>query len=97
MRYCVVLSHTPNPDIEGGYWSSMERPTRPDGSPRKLAAWGNTLDDVARKCRDYIELYDLGAGNWAGGEVSEQTATGWVCVARIAFNGRICVAAGGVS
>jgi hypothetical protein len=75
--YKVQLSHAPNPDIAGGYWTEKR--------PAKLTASVKTLQDAASTCRAYIEHNELGGGNWTGGQVF----MGKEQVARISYNGRI--------
>ncbi len=83
LPFKVMLAHEPNPDIrEGydGYWT----PTSPS-EPR----WEEveSLTHASQVCRDFIREWELGAGNWSGGQVWD-TATNKQ-VARISFNGRI--------
>ena len=54
------------------------------GVPRKTVRT-RTLREAASLCRAYISEYELGAGNWIGGDVTENG----VLVARISYNGRI--------
>jgi hypothetical protein len=77
--YLVGLSHTANPDVDGGYWTAIYR-------PESGAVEVSSLDAASVVCQQYINGYDLGSGNWTGGTVS--TADGRV-VARISYNGRI--------
>jgi len=44
-----------------------------------------SLDDASNKCREYIEKFNLGSGNWSGGQVSQKRKL----IARISYNGRI--------
>ena len=37
--------------------------------------FADTIEELQQAVEDYIEEYDLGGGNWTGGQVSE-TATG---------------------
>ena len=37
--------------------------------------FADTIEELQQAVRDYIEEYDLGGGNWTGGQVSD-TATG---------------------
>lgn len=45
----------------------------------------STFEEAADACLHYIHTHELGAGNWAGGEVTQ----GGQLLARISFNGRI--------
>lgn len=74
----VKLAHGVNPDIQSGYWTAMKRP----GSTEVDVA---SLGEASQKCMDYIEQYDLGGGNWAGGQVYENGKQ----IARISYNGRV--------
>ncbi len=76
----LIIKHIKNPDIfgGGGYWSKMDR-------PNNVRIPVETIEEAAEKCRDFIEEYDLGSGNWVGGVVTE----GDNPVAAISFNGRI--------
>lgn len=40
-----------------------------------LNVFADTIEELQQAVRDYIEEYDLGGGNWTGGQVTE-TATG---------------------
>lgn len=75
--YTVILCHAPNPDIAGGYWSE-HRPANKQVSVKSFA-------EAATLCREYIHDNELGAGNWAGGQVFKGTQQ----VARISYNGRV--------
>ncbi|MEX3623773.1 hypothetical protein [Viridibacillus arvi] len=46
----------------------------------------DTLEQASSACRKYIELHNLGGGNWIGGKVFDQSGTQ---VAYISYNGRI--------
>jgi hypothetical protein len=43
------------------------------------------LEQASLACRDYIDEFDLGAGNWIGGNVY----SGDKRIARISYNGKI--------
>lgn len=47
----------------------------------------DSLENASRACRDYIESYDLGGGNWIGGAVRDAGTKEEV--AKISYNGRI--------
>jgi hypothetical protein len=75
----VLLSHGNNPDIAGGgYWSVMDR-------PRKTSVEVSSYAEASRVCREYIEKYELGGGNWTGGTI---TVAGKK-IARVSYNGRV--------
>jgi hypothetical protein len=74
----VRLAHASNPDIRGGYWG--EKPT-----VKAHSVTVTTLDEASKVCRDFIEKYELGGGNWTGGQVEDNNKV----VAQIAYNGRI--------
>ena len=44
-----------------------------------------SIEECQKKVREYIEKYNLGAGNWIGGEVYEKTKN---YVGRISYNGK---------
>ncbi len=70
----LKLASVPNPDY--GEWFSPA-PTR--------YVYVKSLKDASRKCREYIEEFNLGGGNWTGGQVSRNGKP----VAKISYNGRI--------
>lgn len=83
----VTLGHSPNPDIKGGYWSAIERPTVKNGGfPKPEIVKVKTFAEASDACRAYIVKYDLGGGNWGGyGHI-------WIGskhVGRVSFNGRV--------
>lgn len=44
-----------------------------------------SLADAPKVCGEYIDCYDLGGGNWAGGTVRHDKTI----IARVSYNGRI--------
>lgn len=75
----VTLSHASNPDIVGrGYWSVMNR-------PRKKSIEVASFAEASRVCREYIERYELGGGNWTGGTITEKGKE----IGRVSYNGRV--------
>lgn len=42
--------------------------------------------EASKKCRDYIAKYELGAGNWIGGKITDEAGK---VVARVSYNGRV--------
>jgi hypothetical protein len=77
--YTLSLSHRPNPDVNGGYWTDVTRP-----SGRTLVAVAN-LDEARRRTMDFVRRYELGSGNFSGGEV----LSGGQSVAVVGYNGRV--------
>ena len=70
----VTLSSTPNPDHDEWVAPAPSFTVEvPDMEQASLA------------CRDYIDEFDLGAGNWSGGDVFR----GEQKIARISYNGKI--------
>lgn len=57
-------------------------------------AWVDTIKDAVALCRFYIEFYDLGNGNWSGGEIqilAHDLASGaqsFEKVSQVCYNGR---------
>jgi hypothetical protein len=76
-EYKVVLASVGNPD-----WGQDSRRAMP-GVPRRTLRVAS-LADASTACRTYIEHFELGGGNWNGGEVKKDG----VVVAKISFNGR---------
>lgn len=84
-KYSVKLCNVGNPD----YRQDSRRPL-----PETTCGWAKvgTLEEAAKLCRLYISFYDLGGGNWNGGELTE-TQSGLV-IGRVMYNGRIWDAKG---
>ena len=74
--FTVRLSARQNPDMP-----------RREELPRVRTVRVQTLEDASERCRQFIAAYDLGGGNWNGGQVRDD-ATGQV-VARVSYNGRV--------
>jgi len=72
----VILKSVPNPDYDEFLIPAPE-----------LRISVDSVDDASRRCRDYIEKFNLGSGNWVGGDVFENETK----IARISYNGRIWV------
>lgn len=70
----LKLSSVPNPDQDEWF---APAPTR------YLTV--SSIDDASKKCQAYIARYNLGAGNWAGGQVTQDGKQ----VALISYNGRV--------
>jgi hypothetical protein len=77
----VKLAHEPNPDIEGGYWDEV-----PVAPPAGKSKWVpvKSLADASKACRQFLDQYGLGGGNWTGGLVVRDG----VPIAEISYNGR---------
>lgn len=75
--YGVVLAAFGNPD-------HGQDPTKP--LVQTQGAQADTIEELSKKVREFIEENNLGAGNWTGGEVYE-VATNKV-IGRISYNGR---------
>lgn len=73
-RLTVNLESCGNPDH--GQYESI--------SP-KQSVIVSSLEEASQECRRYIEEWDLGGGNWMGGEVYQ----GNKLVAEISYNGRV--------
>ena len=75
--YKVLLASVGNPDF--GQDSRRSLP----GVPRKTLRVAS-LADASKACRAYIAHFELGGGNWLGGEVTKDGKV----IAKISFNGR---------
>jgi hypothetical protein len=75
--YKVLLASIGNPDF--GQDSRRSLP----GVPRQTLRVASLMD-ASTACRAYIEHYELGGGNWHGGEVKKGTTV----IAQISYNGR---------
>lgn len=76
-QMAVLCSSVGNPD-----WN--QNPNAPI-SPEMFYAVNN-LKEAAAKCMQYISDYDLGGGNWAGGQVYCKEGN---IVAEVSYNGRV--------
>jgi hypothetical protein len=75
----VLLDSVGNIDFD-------ENPNAPmEGVPTKTVMV-QSLAEASQVCRDYLDKYDLGGGNWAGGLVTDENDT---AIAEISYNGRI--------
>ena len=70
----VKLSSCGNPDFR------QYAPISPSGIIQV-----STLKEASEKCRQYIASWDLGGGNWNGGQVLKDGKL----IAKISYNGRI--------
>jgi hypothetical protein len=78
-KYFVKLEALPNSDYDlTNYRATVYIPARKEEV--------GSLKDAAAKCRWFIEYYELGGGNWTGGEVTNEAGE---IIARISYNGRI--------
>lgn len=73
-KFSVKLQSFGNPDF-GQY--------APVSNPKTVKA--STLRGILKACQDYIELWNLGGGNWATPEILENGKP----VAWVSYNGRI--------
>ena len=79
--YEVWLASRGNPDFR-------QDPSRPlFGAPADRWRPVEDLASASILCRRFIEAYDLGGGNWTGGQVRERATR--KPVARIFYNGHI--------
>lgn len=72
----LLLKSCGNPDY-------YQDPTGPICPTMKVNV--DTFKMASEKCREYITEYDLGGGNWIGGQVMENNNQ----IAKISYNGRI--------
>lgn len=79
--FLLTLKSVGNPDHHEYYGEGVKSPTE----THEVA----TIDEASALCRDYIELHDLGGGNWTGGEVTKDGRT----IGRIHYNGRFTASA----
>ncbi len=77
----VELSHCPNPDIQGGYWS-------PTHHVRPELVQVNDYQEASWHCRAFIIEHNLGAGNWDGGTIY-QGKDRKVKLGSVSYNGRV--------
>ncbi|MDK9702513.1 MAG: hypothetical protein OEL20_05190 [Sulfuritalea sp.] len=75
----VTLRSLGNPD-------HGQDPSRPLYGVRNKTAKADSMAKASALCRAYIEENDLGAGNWAGGAVTDATGK---LVATVCYNGRV--------
>ncbi len=78
-RFVVALSSVGNPDFR-----QDPRRALPGVPKKKLRV--TSLLNASKACRLYIAFYELGSGNWAGGEVVDRKTK--QAVAFISYNGR---------
>ena len=81
MKYKVMLSARVNPDFgRGGINNYWNRNIKPRPCPAK------SLRDASECCRLFIQMNELGGGNWTGGDVFDESGAK---VAIISYNGRV--------
>ena len=78
MNYCVILAAVGNPD-------HYQYPGPLPGVPW-CEFWVPHLLAARNACLSYIEQYDLGGGNWSGGQVYDARG---LLVAQISYNGKV--------
>lgn len=84
-KFSVRLSNVGNPDFR----QDSRRPL-PDTTCG--LAHVNTLKEAVELCLLYISFYDLGSGNWSGGEIV-RNSNGLV-IGHVSYNGRVWEKAG---
>lgn len=87
-RFLLVnLSHRVNPDFCGGYHGGAN-----SDAP---CGWvsGDSVDDCARLCREYLDANGFGGGNWSGGAIVragiDDDPNTMEVIARVAYNGTV--------
>jgi hypothetical protein len=78
-KYQVKLWNAGNPDYRQDHTKPL---------PDTAVGWAqvDSFKEASELCRLYIEFYDLGGGNWTGGEITDQSG---LVVARVSYNGRV--------
>ena len=59
----ILLSSVGNPD----HRQDPDQPLWGCPGPKRVVI--QTLKEASAKCREYIDEYELGGGNWSGGEI----------------------------
>lgn len=77
MRYTVSLSAHGNIDHGENPYAFLE------GVPHGTES-AETIEELQQIVREYIDKYDLGGGNWTGGEVKENGKV----IGKISYNSR---------
>lgn len=77
-NYSVRLASVGNPDFR-------QDPTKPLYGVRNKNIKVSTMEAASNACMDYIDEHELGFGNWAGGQVTDDDKL----VAQISYNGRV--------
>jgi hypothetical protein len=76
--FTVELSSVGNPDFREFYGKGILSPN--------LNASADSLYDLVAMAQAYIQHFDLGGGNWSGGEVRSRDG---IVIGRISYNGRV--------
>lgn len=84
-EYIVDLRSCGNPDHFQDPDESMY------GVP-EIRAHVASFKEASALCRKYIEIFDIGGGNWIGGEIVRVADN--VVIGRVSYNGRIWAADG---
>lgn len=79
-KYAVKLSNVGNPDFR-------QDPSRPLHDTECGWAIADTLQGCVEACRAYRIEYDLGGGNWNGGQIFDIAARKQI--GRVSYNGRV--------
>lgn len=80
MTYSVILTNCGNINHE-------ENPFLPLPGTSTGEAVVQSLEEAVATCREYIEMFELGGGNWIGGQVIDTKTNKEV--AYISYNGRV--------
>lgn len=80
--YEILLSACGNPDKGEDPNSNIVNGVK----VRCYWAMGETIDDVVKEARRYIERFNLGAGNWNGGKI---ILDDYSVVGYMSYNGRV--------
>ena len=75
----VILKADPNPDYD---------PSTHEGSVRtvKVRLPVRSFGSASKVCLNFIEKFDLGGGNWTGGQIGDIDGN---IIARVSYNGRV--------
>ena len=80
MKLKVTLKSVGNPDFR-------QDPTRPMyGCERNQTVEVKSFAEASLVCREFIDRNDLGSGNWAGGDVFDDSGK---LIARVSYNGKL--------
>ncbi len=81
--FVLALCSAPNPDR-----GEVLTPSPPFNL---IYSAGATWADASKRCMEYITQWELGGGNWTGGEI--RTLDRKTVVGRVSYNGRVWPAA----
>ena len=76
--YTVKLSPCGNPDFN-------QNPYEPMFGAPSLTLQCQTIEECRKAVREYIEYYDIGSGNWTGGQVYDDNDN---LIGQIYYNGK---------